>query len=276
MSVNFDNLKDFDQLKIIFEDESLLIFNKPAGLVVNRASSVKVPTIQDWVENYFVQDQTWQREVQQNEVFATRSGMAHRLDKDTSGVLVFAKKAAVLSDLMKQFEEREVQKRYLTLVHGKLEPQQGIIKTGIERHPRDRERFGVSSTGRPSETWYQVERQYDQFNLDKFKADFPDLAKEFPDKKRLQQLYQGFSKVSVDLKTGRTHQIRVHMKFLHHPVVGDDRYLGRKRARLDTLWCGRQWLHAWQLSLRHPQAQQMQQWKAELPVDLQQAEALLQ
>lgn len=248
--------------EIIFEDQSMLVINKPPGLVVNRARSVKVSTLQDWIEQYLQQDDNYQHGLQSDETFAQRSGMVHRLDKDTSGVMLWAKTPEAMYELMRQFKSRQVHKTYWALVHGQVEPPKGIVKVGITRHPKDRERFSVSAQGKPSETFYQVLNYFPDF-----KSDLP-VETSLPDKKETRHIYHGFSLVALQPKTGRTHQIRVHMKFLHHPLVGDERYSGRKRGRADEKWCPRQWLHAQQIEFTHPATQQKQVFKADLAPDL--------
>jgi 23S rRNA pseudouridine1911/1915/1917 synthase len=265
-------------ITIIFEDQYLLALSKPAGVVVNRADSVKVATLQDWVEAYFAQDEAWQAERAGDSIFAERSGMIHRLDKDTSGIILFAKTVAVMQAVMKQFEERQTSKMYTALVHGFLPSATGRVEAPIQRNPAQREVFAVLPDGRPSVTEFAVQQEYSGVDIDRLRTmvDWSSYGETGShDLVKLTKIYQGFSLVNCWPKTGRTHQIRVHMQFLHHPIVGDERYAGRKRSRLDALWCPRQFLHAAELQITHPVSGEKMTLTAPLPVDLQQALSVL-
>lgn len=223
--------------KIIFEEASFLVLDKPPGWVVNRAETTKnQETIQDWLEANF-----------KFPIFkfsSSRSGVVHRLDKETSGLLLVAKTPKAFENLQKQFKERRVVKRYLALVHGQVEPSSGEISAAIARSPFDRKKFGVFLGGREAVTKYKILRYYDTRELGKF------------------------SFLEATPLTGRTHQIRVHLKYLGHPVVGDDFYAGRKTARFDRKWCGRQFLHASSLSFFHPQTRKRLTFSSPLSEDL--------
>ncbi len=271
-------------IPVIFENEQILVLNKPPGLVVNRARSVKQKTLQEWVEQYLAHDALYQADMTADSVFSERSGMVHRLDKDTSGVLVFAKRSPVMHELLRQFKSREVEKTYTALVHGKFTDKRGIISAPIERHPHRRDVFAVTETGRPSVTEFTVlqeffpiseavlRQQIAEKNTEKAGVGESREDKTYRNLRRQLQLYEGgFSLLELVPKTGRTHQIRVHLKFLHHPIVGDERYVGDKRWKLDQLWCPRQWLHA--SSLKIPG---YDRFTAELADDLQQAVAYIQ
>jgi len=236
--------------EIIFEDEWLLVVMKPAGLVVNRADSVAEETLQDWTQEYLkitnsqIHKSTNQIQItnDKEQVFVQRSGIAHRLDKETSGVMVIGKTPESLANLMAQFKARETKKEYLALVHGRVEPKENIINLPLGRSLFNRHKFRVDLWGKSALTGYRVE-QY------------------FPD----------YSLVRLFPKTGRTHQIRVHMAHIGYPLVGDEVYCGRKRADKDRLWCTRHFLHAAKLDLTHPQTHQIVQFEAPLPHDLQEA-----
>lgn len=255
---------------IIWEDDAVAILSKPAGVVVNMAESVKEPTIQDWAIAHWGGTPSW-AESQRDPIFAERSGMVHRLDKDTSGVLVWAKTSEAMHELMKQFQERDVHKTYLALVHGLLPEKRGIVRAAIDRNPQNRTKFTVTSDGRESETIFTVQKEFPPISPAELKAwclkrDIP--IDPFVNSART--LYEaGFSLVELQPRTGRTHQIRVHMDYLHHPLVGDTRYAGRKRSRLDVLWCPRQWLHAWKISFAHPLTNEELSFEAPVPTDLQ-------
>ncbi len=220
-------------IPVIFEDDAMLVVNKPAGIVVNRAQSVQGETVQDWVENTY-------------HVFIdNRAGIVHRIDKETSGILLVAKTPDAFSELQRQFKERIVQKTYIAVVHGKLVPPEGEINAPVGRLPWNRERFGIVPGGKESKTRYKVLRV------------IPAQA--------------GIGTVSVvELypQSGRTHQIRVHMKYIHHPVVGDYLYAGRKTARADRVWAPRVMLHAWKLSCIHPVTGERLAFEAAIPDDM--------
>lgn len=229
--------------EIIFEDEWLLVVMKPAGLVVNRADSVAEETLQDWIENNIrITKYEARSTTEEDKIFQQRSGIAHRLDKETSGVMVIGKTPESLANLMAQFKARETKKEYLALVHGRVEPKENIINLPLGRSLFNRHKFRVDLWGKSALTGYRVE-QY------------------FPD----------YSLVRLFPKTGRTHQIRVHMAHIGYPLVGDEVYCGRKRADKDRLWCTRHFLHAAKLELTHPQTHQIVQFEAPLPHDLQEA-----
>lgn len=268
---------DFKELEqsILFEDDALVVLNKPAGWVVNRAASYADLTIQDWMEErYQISEISVQRSAEcreldaedypygtPEEIFLERGGVAHRLDKDTSGLLVLTKTPAVLAEMMRQFREREISKTYEALVHGKLSPDAGIIRLPMSRSDHDYTKFTVDADGRLSETHYSVLQH------------FPGLPRGISEKKG--KSYQGFTYLTLMPKTGRTHQIRVHMAALKHPIVGDATYAGRKRIVLDTEWCPRQFLHAKTLEFVHPVTKAKMQLMAPLADDLQTALAYL-
>lgn len=242
---------------VLLEDPYLLIIDKPSGLVVNRAESVAGETVQDWVESYLRtgpvasssrpmssgEPAGTRRDSLQSRHpsdFIERSGTVHRLDKETSGVLLIAKTPEVFEELQRQFKERLVEKTYVALVHGRVTPEEGIITAPVGRLPWNRERFGVFPGGRPAETKYKAIKHYGEYSLVEF----------YP-------------------KTGRTHQIRVHAKSIGHPVVSDTFYAGRKTSRQDRKWCPRLFLHAAKVSFAHPVGGKRITVEAPLPEDLQ-------
>ncbi|OGD79703.1 hypothetical protein A2368_03395 [Candidatus Collierbacteria bacterium RIFOXYB1_FULL_49_13] len=224
-------------MKIIFEDEFLLVVDKPAGMVVNRAESVESETVQDWVEDRF-QDSGVR--YQEDELFKKRSGIAHRLDKETSGCLVVAKTPVVLKELMRQFKDREVEKQYVALVHGKLEPLSGSIRLPIARSQKNRKQRMVYFEGKTAESRWTVDRYINGGE---------------------------FSLVSIWPKTGRTHQIRVHMKFLGHTIVGDKLYASENEKKRDELVANRHLLHAKGISFTHPVTKEILRVESELADD---------
>lgn len=261
-------------MEILFEDKDLIIINKPAGVVVNNADTINEPTIQEWVADHLEGSEPtdWHDLVPADfnpefgaptAIFEERGGIVHRLDKDTSGVLVLAKNPGSLVNLLAQFKQRTVQKTYLCLAHGKLRFAKGKVSAPLGRASADRKKFAVVAEGRPAETEYRVEEFYPHLDVET-------IAQEHKNFKKHAKIYQGFSLVTCWPKTGRTHQIRVHLKHLGHPIVGDVTYLGHKRAKLDPMWCPRQFLHASELLLIHPRTHEELSVSAPLTDDLKQ------
>jgi 23S rRNA pseudouridine1911/1915/1917 synthase len=236
------------QPQIIYQDQEILIINKPYGLVVNRAESVKQKTLQDWVEKKF--DFINPQKNTKSLDFIKRSGIVHRLDKDTSGAMVIAKNIKCFKHMQQQFQQRQVEKKYLALAHGKLEPKSGDIKMPLARQLKNRKKFAVRLSGRQAITYYQV-------------------------KKYLHKDGEKFSLVKLQPKTGRTHQLRVHLKHLGHPIVSDPIYLGKKRQKQDELWCPRLFLHAQCLKFQHPELNKKLEFEAELEITLKHCLSLL-
>ena len=230
---------------IIFEDELLVAINKPAGVVVNKSDSANAFTVQEWMEGRLFDTDRRGVAHQLLEEFDSRGGVVHRLDKDTSGVLLLAKSPAAFQWLKSQFKERTTSKKYLTLVHGLVSPSEGEINAPIERNPFNRMHFGVFPGGREAISSY---RTIANFRL-----------KTNPQEQ--------FSLLEVTPKTGRTHQIRVHMKYINHSVVADPIYAGRKVYRDDLEWCPRLFLHAQSLTIVHPGGEKME-FKAPIPTEL--------
>lgn len=273
-------------LEILFEDQDLLVISKPSGLVVNRAETVKEKTIQDFLiekfgEAYF-QASFWKGKNDYQamipadfvddfgdplSIWQERLGIIHRLDKDTSGVLLLAKNPGSLLNLLAQFKKRQTQKTYLALVHGRLNQKSGIINAPLGRSPHNRLKFAIDNDGRQALTHYELEQEFTSLNVQTLDL----IAKMSKIKsKKIQELYQaGFSLVKIQPKTGRTHQIRVHMSAMQHPLVGDQLYAGKKRSKLDAFWCQRQFLHALSLEFTHPRSQKQLQIEAPLAKDLQ-------
>jgi 23S rRNA pseudouridine1911/1915/1917 synthase len=225
-------------LDIIFEDDDLIVINKTAGLVVHPAAGIHSGTLANALTYHFQQLSTRAGRV--------RPGIVHRLDKDTSGLLVVAKTESGHENLADQFRAREVFKSYVALVYGVVKQESGRIEQPIARDPRNRTRMSVVPGGRGALSLFKVRRSYDSFTL-----------------------------LDVELKTGRTHQIRVHLSWLKHPVVGDELYGGGRennlqdvkiRAQIRKL--NRQFLHAEQLGFRHPKTGEPMQFTAPLPTEL--------
>jgi 23S rRNA pseudouridine1911/1915/1917 synthase len=221
-----DNRPEDIPLEILFEDDDLLVLNKPAGLVVHPGAGHAQHTL----VNALLHHCPSLSGIGGKE----RPGIVHRLDKETSGCLVVAKNDEAHRGLSEQFAERSVEKIYLALVAGKLRKGAGIIEASIGRHPKDRQRMSVrSSRGRAAKTEYRVLRSSSEASL-----------------------------VECKLHTGRTHQIRVHLHHLGHPVLGDKVYAA-KLARTFP----RQMLHAWKLGFTHPRTGKRMNFEAPLSKD---------
>lgn len=238
-------MADFE---ILFEDNELLVLNKPAGIVVNKSDSAKEITVQEWMEKRLLdQGMVVNGGSEIEKEFISRGGVVHRLDKDTSGVLLLAKNPNSFEKLKNQFKERTVSKKYLTLVHGEMKPSEGEVDAPIERSPFNRMHFGVFPGGREAQTVYRKIAGYQLI-----------LGKET----------EQFSLLEVEPKTGRTHQIRVHMKYVNHPVVADPIYGGRKNLQADLEFCPRLFLHATNLTFAHPVTSEKMVMVAPLPEEL--------
>jgi 23S rRNA pseudouridine1911/1915/1917 synthase len=214
-------------LTIIYEDEDILVIDKPAGLTVHPAPGHPDHTLVNAVLAHCPSL------AMSNELM--RPGIVHRLDKDTSGLIVIAKNNFAREYLAAQFKSRSVTKGYLVLVKGRLSPEKGIIEAAIGRDPVSRRRMTIVETGKEASTQYQVRKYLDNYTL-----------------------------VEVTPLTGRTHQIRVHLSAIGYPVVGDTVY-GTKSAYLN-----RQFIHAYRLGFRLPSTRQYKEFTSHLPMDLEQ------
>lgn len=230
---------DQPSLNVVFEDDDLIVVNKEAGITVNRSeTTIHQFTLQDLLEkeNKINTDG-------EDQEFIDRSGIVHRLDKETSGLILVAKNTNVFENLQAQFKERTIEKSYIALAHGDILPKTGEINVPIGRLPWNRKRFGVIAGGRPANTFYEV----------------------------IETILVGdetLSLVRLFPKTGRTHQIRVHLKYINHPIVGDPLYGGRKTSRADRKELERFFLHAEAISFTHPVSGERMYFKADLPVEL--------
>jgi 23S rRNA pseudouridine1911/1915/1917 synthase len=221
-------------LDIVYEDDSIIVINKPVGLVVHPGSG----NWQGTLLNALLHHDPALGEV-------PRAGIVHRLDKDTSGLLVVAKTLIAQTALVRQLQERTVSREYLALAHGEIE-RGGKVDQPIDRHPSQRTKMAVVEGGKPAITHYS-------------------LVERFP----------GCTLLRCKLETGRTHQIRVHMAYLHHPLVGDHIYIkGAQKCpppmRAVLLEFPRQALHAERLGLEHPETGEWMEWQVDMPDDMQQ------
>lgn len=192
-----------NDIRVLFEDEWIKVIDKPSGVVSENLGRV-----------------------------------AHRLDKDTSGVIILAKTDEAYEALKKQFEERKVKKTYLALVHGIMNKELGIMSEPILRNPKIGNKFVVGEGGRPAVTEWKIIKKFDKYSL-----------------------------LEARPMTGRTHQIRVHLKYLGHPIVADPLY-GGKQYKEDLTWCPRLFLHAKSLEFTHPGTGERVTFESELPKDL--------
>lgn len=224
------------QPNIIFEDDALFVVDKPSCWITNDADTTKdQPTIQTWIRENYDYPLKGDREY--------RDGIVHRLDKETSGILLIAKTKEAFEKLQSEFKAREVKKTYIALLHGKVEPTEGEIEATVGRLPWRRDRFGVIPGGRESRTLYKVLEFYPGNNA-------------------------GHSLVEFYPETGRTHQIRIHSKYIGHAIVADEFYAGRKTARNDRKWCPRLFLHAKSIKFIHPVSGKEVDFMSELPEEL--------
>jgi len=212
-------------LDIYFEDDHVIVVNKPAGMPVHPATGNYSGTLVNALL-YHCKDLSGIGGV-------TRPGIVHRLDKDTTGLLVAAKNDKVHLNLAKQFEERSVIRYYYALVHGNIKNDKGMIDAPIGRDPKNRKKMAVTSlNSKQAVTYFEVKKRFGIYTL-----------------------------LCLKLKTGRTHQIRVHMSYIKHPVVGDEKYGGKtKNFKLDT-----NMLHAYMLGFKHPISGNYMEFKAPFP-----------
>lgn len=222
---------------IIFEDEYLVAYDKKSGLVVNRSNTHKGITLQDIVEDEVVQEDEIDNE---SGDYSSRSGILHRLDKDTSGVILVAKDPVVFADIQKQFKERKVHKVYKAVVIGEVKDRRISIDAPLARNPTSGFKFAIVSDGRDSKTDIEVVKV---FNIED----------------------RRYTSVNVMPKTGRTHQIRVHCAAINHCIVADPIYNTRKDFDVSMADFGRLMLHAYSVEIKHPKTGGRIILKSELP-----------
>lgn len=241
--------------QVLFEDSDILMIEKPAGYVTNRAdTTINHPTIQEWAEKK-LRIQNSEFKTSDESEFEKRGGIVHRLDKETSGILIIAKNQESFENLQKQFKDGRVKKTYIALCHGEIKPATGEVNIPIGRLPWNRMRFGVLPQGRQAKTRYRVISNY-QLPITNFNSKKP---------KSIETL----SLVEAYPETGRTHQIRVHMQYLKHPIFADALYAGRKVSKRDRKLLPRHFLHATKITFEHPQTGERVEFESKLPSDLQ-------
>lgn len=260
-------------IEIVYEDEFLAVINKPAGIVVHPGAGVKGGTLANAVAFHFgfgnsdfgldrssAEEDDGDKSVDTSDPKTTpksekrntatdirhRVGIVHRLDKDTSGLIVVAKNEEIHEALSEQFRERQVFKQYIALVHGEPEIDRGEVDAPIAREKHNRTKMAVRAHGRHALSLWKVKKRYEKFTL-----------------------------VAVEIKTGRTHQIRVHMAAINHPIVGDDNYnAGRDKTvhnlviRKAIADLGRFFLHAERLGFTHPKSGEKLEFHVPLPPEL--------
>lgn len=227
-------------IQIVYENDDVCVINKPAGVITNNAESSGIDTVQEWFKSKILNPKS---QIQNESEFLQKGGIVHRLDKDTSGVMILAKTEVAYEFLKKQFLERTTQKTYCALVHGILKEKEGILSAPVERHSKNKHKFAVGTDlSRTAITEWKVLHEYSRFN-------------------------NQYSMVELKPHTGRTHQLRVHMKHLNHPIVSDPIY-GGKGYKKDVVWCPRLFLHAKSLEILLPGNPVKSVFETELPVDL--------
>jgi len=219
-------------LKIVFEDEHLLVINKDAGLIVHPAGNLREGTLVNALLGKYALSNL-------NDESGFRPGIIHRLDKDTSGLMLVAKTNQAHLSLSKQLADRSLKRTYWALAVGTFKEESGSINAPIGRHPLERKKMAVIQDlrrkSRHAKTHWEVIEQYDKVAL-----------------------------LKVNLETGRTHQIRVHLDYIHHPILGDPLYGGKKSK---THLINRQCLHAKEIQFIHPVSDELISFTSDLPAD---------
>lgn len=228
-------------LNVIFEDDHMVVLNKPPGLVVHPAPGNYTGTLVNALLFHYGSLPSPEKPSPDEEgIERERAGIIHRLDKDTSGVMVVARTEQALKAISKQFKDRTVRKKYLALVAGVIKKGSGRIEAAIGRHMKERKKISVhTASPREAVTLYTVKERY-----------------------------PGATLVEVEIKTGRTHQIRVHMAHAGHPVLGDRTYGGQRATGVGSIFPDRQMLHAESLSLHHPVTGHPMTFSAPPPADM--------
>lgn len=226
-------------LDIVYEDEFLAVINKPAGMVVHPGAGVNSGTLANAVAHHFSLEA-------KGPSLSTRLGIVHRLDKDTSGLILVAKNEQIHEALAEQFRSRTVEKKYVALVHGSVQQNSGIIDRPIARDRWHRTKMTVAANGRNAISIWKVRQRFEKFTL-----------------------------VEVEIKTGRTHQIRVHLASINHPVVGDATYnegrdnsIANIEIKKAVAGLNRFFLHAERLAFTHPQTSERIQLSCQIPQEL--------
>ncbi len=219
-----DVLPENIPLNIVYEDEDIIVINKPQGMVVHPAPGNYEHTLVNALLYYLKENLSTMSDI--------RPGIVHRIDKDTSGLLVVAKNNFSHNKLAEQFATHDARRTYLALLEGNVKNEKGRIETFLNRDPKDRKQYTVADNGKIAITHYEVVKRFDGYTLCEFK-----------------------------LETGRTHQIRVHSKYIGHPIVGDKTYgYSKQKFKLEG-----QLLHAKELELCHPRTNNKMCFSCDLP-----------
>ena len=241
LSVNIRIVED-QKIKIIHETDNYLVIDKPAGLVVNRSNTAKNITLQDMIEERSSAVSEGDPDEISPSDFTSRSGIAHRLDKDTSGILLVAKNEEFFEEVLVQFKERRIEKEYAAVVHGSPEEDTMEIDAPIKRSPRDPMKMAIVAGGKEARTFV----------------------------KKVNELKIGdnhFSYLHIKPTTGRTHQIRVHLAAALLYIAGDPIYCPRNLLTIGTEVFGRMMLHATKIRFFDPQLHEFVQFESPLPVE---------
>ncbi len=225
IEIEVDEKKDFQpepiEFEIFFEDKDILIINKPAGMIVHPTRAVRSGTLLNGLAYYFSQ---------KDNAGLLRAGLVHRLDKETSGLMVVAKNAESLRALAGEFQRKQVEKRYFALVEGKIDADHGMIEAPIGKFKEEVHFWGIRSDGKPARTNFWVRERFSEATL-----------------------------LELEPVTGRTNQLRVHLAHIGHPIIGDEKYGGKRFARL----C----LHSCKLAFLHPRTKKKLTFETEIPKD---------
>jgi 23S rRNA pseudouridine1911/1915/1917 synthase len=227
------------KISVVYENKHYLVLNKPTNLVVNKSLNSPQDTLQDWIYKRY---EIFKQKSESNDFF-DRCGIVHRLDKETSGLILVAKDEFTFINLQNQFKVRLVQKEYYTLVYSKISYSEGEINAPIGRSISNRRKFTVISSGREALTKFSLIKVYNINGME-------------------------FSLLNVKPLTGRTHQIRVHLKYIGYPVVGDKLYANPKLLVLSNSFCSRLFLHCHFISFKDPQINKQINFSSDLPKDL--------
>lgn len=233
---NREDEAQFIAIDVAYEDDFIVVINKPPGLTVHPGAGQADQTLLNAILYQYPENRS-----------LPQAGMVHRLDKDTSGLLMIAKDLATHTKLSNLLQKRQIKKTYLALVNGRVH-QPGTVNEPLARHQTNRQKFAVHPYGRPSVTHYEIHERFTHHTL-----------------------------LRIDLETGRTHQIRVHMEYVNHPLVGDQKYGSKKTLKANMLTAlqkdaigifKRQALHAYELEFEHPHTKEPIKIKCPIPADL--------
>jgi 23S rRNA pseudouridine1911/1915/1917 synthase len=230
------------KIKKVYEDEDILVLDKPCGLIVNRSNTTSEETLQDLLDDEYsfnVKEDVDEISADTDD-FAGRSGIVHRLDKETSGVLVIAKNNEAFLNLTKQFKDRKSVKEYVAVLYGKVTNNIIEVDAPLARSPKNPMKLAVSEGGKEAFTRFEKLKEFE----------IEDVT---------------YSLMKVNPKTGRTHQIRVHASAIGYPIAGDSIYCTRKVLELTLKHFGRMMLHACKLGFYHPKTGNFIEFTSSIP-----------